>query len=76
MQLVSKILKNEYRFLCVINIFSKYPRVIPLKDKKGIATTNVFPKILDESNRKPNKIWFHKGRLLKSWLKKMTQKLI
>ena len=26
-----------------------------LKDKKGIATTNAFQKILDESNRKPNK---------------------
>ena len=30
--------------------------VIPLKDKKGITITNVFEKILDESNRKSNKI--------------------
>ena len=27
-----------------------------LKDKKEITITNVFQKILDESNRKPNKI--------------------
>ena len=29
--------------------------VIPLKDEKGIVITNVFQKILDESNRKPTK---------------------
>ena len=34
---------------------------IPLKDKKGITITNVFQKILDGSNRKPNKIWVDKG---------------
>ena len=32
-----------------------------LKDKKEITITNVFQKILDESNRKPNKIWVDKG---------------
>ena len=42
--------------LCVIDIFSKYPIVIPLTDKKGITTTNKFHNILEESNRKPNKI--------------------
>ena len=31
--------------------------MIPLKDKKGIAFTNAFQKILKESNKKPNKIW-------------------
>ena len=31
--------------------------VISLKDKKGNKITNAFHKILDESNRKPNKIW-------------------
>ena len=53
---------KEIRFLlCVIDIFSKYAWVIHLKDKKGIAITNAFQKILDESNRKPNKIWVDKG---------------
>ena len=28
-----------------------------MKDKKGITITNAFQKILDESNRKSNKIW-------------------
>ena len=35
--------------------------VIPLKDKKGITITNTFQKILDESNRRPNKICVYKG---------------
>ena len=61
MQLISKSNK-EFRFLlCVIDIYSKYACVIPLKDKKGITITNAFQKILKESNRKPNKIWVDKG---------------
>ena len=48
---------------------------IPLKDKKGITITNDFQKILNESNRKLNKIWVDKGsafynRSMKSWLEK------
>ena len=61
MQLLS-IFNKGFRFLlCVIDIFSKYPLVIPLKDKKGISIVNAFQKILKESNRKPNKIWVDKG---------------
>ena len=61
MQLLGKSNKAIRFLLCVIDIFSKYIRVIPLKDKKGITITNAFQKILDESNRKPNKIWVDKG---------------
>ena len=43
--------------LCVFNIFSKCSWAIPLKDEKGLTITNAFQKILDESDRKPNKIW-------------------
>ena len=61
--------------LCVIGIYSKYSWVIPLKDKKGITITNASQKILKESNRNPNKLWFDKGsefynRSMKSWLEK------
>ena len=31
------------------------------KIKIGIVITNVFQKMLDESYRKPNKIWVDKG---------------
>ena len=36
--------------------------VILLKDKKGIAITNAFQKIIDGYNRKPKKIWVDKDR--------------
>ena len=60
MQLINKFNK-ETRFLCVIDIFSKYAWVAPLKDKKGITIVNTFQKILDNSIRKPSKIWVDKG---------------
>ena len=61
MQLISKFNKGIRFLLCVINIFSKYAWVIPSKDKKGITITNAFQKLLDESNRKPNKVWVIKA---------------
>ena len=50
MQLRSKFNKGFRLLLCVIDIYSKYARVIPLKVKKGITITDAFHKILDESN--------------------------
>ena len=61
MQLISKFNKGCRFLLCAINIFSKYAWAVPLKDKKGVSTVNAFQKILDDSKRKPNKIWVDKG---------------
>ena len=61
MQLISKFNKGFRFLLCVIDIFSKYAWVVPLKDKKSVSIVNAFQKILDDSNRKPNKIWVDKG---------------
>ena len=55
MQLVSKYKKGIRYLLCAIDFFSKYARVIPLKDKKGITIVNASQNILDSSKRKPNK---------------------
>ena len=60
--------------MCVIDIFSKYAWVVPLKDKKGVSIVDTFEKILDDSNRKPDKIWVDKGSefyssSFKKWLK-------
>ena len=46
-----------------------------MKDKKGIKITNALQKILDQPNRKPNKVWVDKRsefykRSMKSWLEK------
>ena len=57
MQLVSKINKGVKYLLCVIDLFSKYSWVIPLKDKKEVNIVNAFQSILKKSNGKPNKIW-------------------
>ena len=65
---------KEFRFLfCVINIYSIYVWVIPLKNKIGITIPNDFQKILDESKCKSNKAWVDKGSefyntSIKSWL--------
>ena len=61
MQLISKFNKGFRFLLCVIDVFSKYAWVVPLKVKKGVSIVNAFQKILDDSNRKPNKIWVDKG---------------
>ena len=61
MQLISKFNKGFRILLYVIDVQSKYALAIPLRDKKGITITNDFQKILNESNRKPNKIWVDKG---------------
>ena len=42
--------------------FTKYSWVKPLKDKKGKTVLNVFIEIVNESNRKPNKLWVNQGR--------------
>ena len=57
----------------MIDIYSRYAWVVPLKDKKNITITNAFQKNLVESNHKPSKVWVDKGkefynRLMKSWL--------
>ena len=61
MQLISKFNKGFRFLLCVIDIFSKYTWVAPLKDKKGVSIVNAFQKILKESDKRPNKIWVDKG---------------
>ena len=63
MQLISKFNKGICFLLCVIDIFSKYAWVIPLKDKNSTTIINAFQKTLDESNRKANKIWLDKDSI-------------
>ena len=59
--------KNLYQ-LCVIDLFSKYVWVVPIKDKKGVSIVNAFKKIISKGSeaeskgrRKPNKIWVDLG---------------
>ena len=72
--MISKFNKTFIFLLYFIDIFSKYAWIVPLKDKKGVSIVDAFQKILDDSNRKPNKIWVDKGSefynsSFKKWLK-------
>ena len=74
MQLISKCNKGIRYLSCAIDLFSKYAFVLPLKDKKGTTIANAFQSILDNSNRKTNKIWTDQGSEFfnthfKKWLK-------
>ena len=74
MQLISKVNKGFRFLLCLIDIYSKYAWVVPLKDKKGINIVNAFQSISKKSNTKPNKIRVDKGSEFynchfKKWLK-------
>ena len=74
MQLISKHDKGIKYLLCVIDLFSKYTWVVPLKDKKDTTITNAFQSISKKSARKPNKIWVDQGsefynNVFKKWLK-------
>ena len=65
--------KNVKYLLCVIDVFTKYAWVKPLKDKKGKTVLNAFMEIVNESNCKPNKLWVDQGRkfynkLMQEWL--------
>ena len=61
MSLISKFDKGIKYLLCVIDLFSRYPWVIPLKNRKDDSVLKGFKKILIDSNRKPNKIWVDHG---------------
>ena len=59
MQLISKFNKGFRFLLCVIDIFSKFSWVVPLKDKKGVSIVQGFQKMLNKSGLNP--IWVDKG---------------
>ena len=61
MQSLSKYNKGIKYLLWVMDLFSKYAWVVPIKDKKGASIVNAFQKLTSEG-RKPNKIWVDQGR--------------
>ena len=66
--------KNKnVKHLCVIDVFTQYAWVKPLKDKKLKTVLNAFIEIVKESNCKLNKLWVDQGKqfcnkLMKEWL--------
>ena len=47
--------------LCVIDDFTKYSWVKPLKNKKAETVLHGFVDILNKSRRKPDKLWVGQG---------------
>ena len=68
-------------YVTLCDIYSKYARVIPLKDNEGITITNGFQKTLKEYNRKRNKISVDKvnlqqinEKMVKKWYRNGIEK--
>jgi len=62
MQAFSKFNRGVRYLLTVIDVFTKYGWMLPLKDKTGKSVADVFKEIFKKSKRKPEKLWTHKGR--------------
>ena len=60
MQAFSKFNRGVKYLLAVIDIFSKYGWLVPLKSKTGKAVANALTEIFAE--RKPTKMWVDKGK--------------
>ena len=65
--------KNIKYLLCVIDILTKYAWFKHLKDKKYKTVINAFIETVNESTRKPNRLWVDHGRnfykkLMEEWL--------
>ena len=61
MQQFSKWNKRFRYLLMVLDVFSKYGWIVPLKDKKGETVTEAFKMIIKEG-RKPEYLWTDKGK--------------
>ena len=66
--------------LTIIDVFSKYGWIVPLKDKKTESVSSAFDLIFKKSKRKPEMLWTDKGsefisKHFKEFLKKNNVKL-
>ena len=66
MQSFSKFNNGIKYLLMVIDVFSKYGWIVPLKSKTGVDVANALSKIFDERSdlgeRRPVKMWTDKGK--------------
>jgi len=62
MQAFSKSNRGVRYLLTVIDVFSKYGWMLPLKDKTGKSVADAFKQIFKKSKQKPEKLWTDKSR--------------
>ncbi|XP_063436452.1 uncharacterized protein LOC134717883 [Mytilus trossulus] len=66
---------NKYKFLLIlIDIFSRYLIVRPLKDKKSTTVATALQSIFNQSNRRPSTIRFDQGGEFKASVKQYLKK--
>ena len=53
--------KNFRYILVVLDIFSRFAWVRPLKDKTGVGVAKAFEDIITKSDSKPHKVWSDRG---------------
>ena len=75
-QLISKFNEGFRFLLCFIDIFKNCAWIILWKDKKVKLLLMHFKKLLNNSKRKPNKIWVDKGREIYNRSMKYFYKII
>ena len=73
MQKFSKWNKGYRYLLMVLDLFSKYGWIVPLKDKKEETVTQAFKTIFEEG-RKPQYLWTDKGKEYNKHMKDLLQK--
>ena len=61
MQKFSKWNKGIKYLLMVIDVFSKYGWIVPLKDKKTESVSSAFDETLKKNKREPEMLWTDKG---------------
>ena len=74
MQKFSKWNRGYKYLMMVIDVFSKYGWIVPLKDKKGESVTNAFKTIFNKG-RKPQYLWVDNGKeFYNKYLKDLLEK--
>ena len=59
---LSKFNKGYKYLLMIIDVFSKYGWIVPLKTKTGVEVTHAFKEVIQKSGRIPTRLWTDKGK--------------
>ena len=55
--------EKGYKYiLTILDGFTRFAFVVPLKDKKGITIFKAFKHVIKESKRRPDKLWVDQGK--------------
>ena len=70
---LAKYNKGYKYLLMIIDVFSKYGWIVPIKTKTGSAVSVALEKVIKTSKRVPSKLWVDKG---KEFYNKTMQQLL